>query len=205
MPNSMFNRALHGTALIGRTYCLFVAKEIYHTKYFCQKILTKGKNFNGINPRWVAELWSYLSRHHSFENRDHMRQTKSAGSSWWVGSKRVSSHSFVHSLEPSDQGPSQPASPHGSRSTTNCFPLISTALTIECERLPTRPSTVAFFTPLWFASRVLTQHPKRRSWLALTSSLCQNLSRSKMSWEKVSGLTEKNKKAKANVPRLGSD
>jgi len=118
-------------------------------------------------------------------------------------SGRTSSHSFVHSLEPSDQGPSQPASPHGSGSTTNRFPLISMALTIECEMLPTRPSTVAFFTPLRFPSRVLNQHPNRRSRLALTSSSCQNLSRSKMSWEKVSKLREKNKKE--NVPCLGSD
>ena len=44
----------------------------------------------------------------------------------------------------------------------NRFPLISSALTIECERLHTKPSTAAFFTPLWFASRVLNQLPE--SW-----------------------------------------
>lgn len=97
-------------------------------------------------------------------------------------SGRISSHSVVHSFDPSDQGPSHPASPQGSRRTTKRFPRISTALTTEWDRLPTSPSTAAFFTPLRKLSRVLNQQPKRRSWLALTSSSCQNLSRSRMSY-----------------------
>ena len=97
-------------------------------------------------------------------------------------SGNLSSHSVVHSFDPSDQAPSHPASPQGSLRTTNRLPLISTALTIEWERFPTRPSTEAFLTPLRSPSRVLNQQPKRRSSLALTSSSCQNLSRSRMSY-----------------------
>jgi len=96
-------------------------------------------------------------------------------------SGRISSHSVVHSFDPSDQAPCHPGSPQGSRRTTKRLPLISAAFTIEWDRFPTSPSTEAFLTPLRRPSSVLNQQPKRRSSLALTSSSCQNLSGSRMS------------------------
>ena len=114
-------------------------------------------------------------------------------------------HSVVHSFEPSDHGPSQPASPQGSSSTTNRLPRISTALTTEWERLPTRPSTVAFFTPLLTPSRVLNQHPNSRSWFALTSSSLQNLSGSRMSCLRVSRIYVSQFKQRLTLARRRTD
>ena len=131
-----------------------------------------------------------------------MRQPKSVGS-WWASSERISSHSFVHFLEPSDQGPPQPASPHRSRSTTNRFPLISTVLTIEYERLPIRASTVAFLALI----RVDCLEPASEETVLV--GLDDLFVPEFVTVEDVLGkgqrTDKKNKKAKVKVRRLGSD
>ena len=95
---------------------------------------------------------------------------------------RISNHSCVHSFEPSDHRPVHSDDPHGFRTTTNLFSLHSTARRTEYAWFPIRPSTLAPGTPLLVLSRLLNEHPKSRSLLALLNSSSQNRSVSRMSY-----------------------
>ena len=95
---------------------------------------------------------------------------------------KISNHSCVHSFEPSDHRPVHSDTPHGFRTTTNLFSLHSTARRTEYAWFPIRPSTLVPGTPLLVLSRLLNEHPKSRSLLALLSSSSQNRSVSRMSY-----------------------
>ena len=94
---------------------------------------------------------------------------------------KISNHSCVHSFEPSDHRPVHSDFPHGFRTTTNLFSLHSTARRTEYAWFPIKPCTLAPGTPFLVLSRLLNEHPKSRSLLALLSSSSQNRSGSRIS------------------------